>query len=389
MVAIAKDEAAYLSDWIFHHLYFGFDSIDIYVNRTQDNTYDLLKKLSKVNSVNFLDGDKFLDSDNQEFQLKVYNHAYHGIVDSEFTHIMYIDIDEFWVPLNFKDSIHDCLDKVIADVISFEWLLKIKENQMFGEPFEVANEGLKARWVKSIFNKSINIQSIQVHNVHAFDTNYRLADGTPFEFNGWRNGRVSEIEKSGPLKPYFLLHRFFRSEMEYVSLLGRAIPESNTQGFKQNRAGFYGNTEKSTKWMIDNVLLEKYMLEKRRFIANFHLEPIEIESKAFVQKRYLQVIEMIKDAPLSDKVLLNQILRNVRLDEVKLAHYEYLRRYSNDTQLNTKDVDLLRDVAIRIQNQSPKQALKLLRLCAKARPDGPVINELLNKLTSKLANEDN
>lgn len=41
LVAIAKDEAAYLPDWIFHHLYFGFDSIDIYVNNTTDNTYDL------------------------------------------------------------------------------------------------------------------------------------------------------------------------------------------------------------------------------------------------------------------------------------------------------------------------------------------------------------
>ena len=38
VVAIAKDEGAYIAEWIFHHLYFGFDAIDIYVNRTTDNT---------------------------------------------------------------------------------------------------------------------------------------------------------------------------------------------------------------------------------------------------------------------------------------------------------------------------------------------------------------
>lgn len=45
LVAIAKDEAAYLPEWIFHHLYFGFDQIDIYVNNTSDNTFALGEQL--------------------------------------------------------------------------------------------------------------------------------------------------------------------------------------------------------------------------------------------------------------------------------------------------------------------------------------------------------
>ena len=57
LVAIAKDEGAYLVDWIFHHLYFGFYAIDIYVNRTSDNTFEIADKLKSLEQVRFLDGD--------------------------------------------------------------------------------------------------------------------------------------------------------------------------------------------------------------------------------------------------------------------------------------------------------------------------------------------
>ena len=47
LVAIAKDEASYIADWIHHHLYFGFDQIHVYVNRTTDNTIAILKEITK------------------------------------------------------------------------------------------------------------------------------------------------------------------------------------------------------------------------------------------------------------------------------------------------------------------------------------------------------
>ena len=59
LVAIAKDEAAYLPEWIFHHLYFGFDAIDIYVNNTTDNTHELSQYLAPLESVSLIDGDSY------------------------------------------------------------------------------------------------------------------------------------------------------------------------------------------------------------------------------------------------------------------------------------------------------------------------------------------
>ena len=38
LVAIAKDEAPYLAEWIFHHLYLGIHEIEIYLNGITDKT---------------------------------------------------------------------------------------------------------------------------------------------------------------------------------------------------------------------------------------------------------------------------------------------------------------------------------------------------------------
>lgn len=36
IIAVAKDEGAYLAEWIFYHLYKGFDEIEVLINRTTD-----------------------------------------------------------------------------------------------------------------------------------------------------------------------------------------------------------------------------------------------------------------------------------------------------------------------------------------------------------------
>jgi len=46
LIAVAKDEAAYIPEWVYHHLNFGFDSISIYTNNISDNTRDVIDKIS-------------------------------------------------------------------------------------------------------------------------------------------------------------------------------------------------------------------------------------------------------------------------------------------------------------------------------------------------------
>ena len=45
-VCIAKDEAAYLHEWIFHHLHFGFDRIYVYLNRITDDSISIARSIA-------------------------------------------------------------------------------------------------------------------------------------------------------------------------------------------------------------------------------------------------------------------------------------------------------------------------------------------------------
>ena len=54
LVAIAKDEAAYLAEWIYHHLSIGIKEIDVYLNGVTDNSYKLMRLIhAKHRNVNF------------------------------------------------------------------------------------------------------------------------------------------------------------------------------------------------------------------------------------------------------------------------------------------------------------------------------------------------
>jgi len=41
LVAIAKDEAPYIPQWIYHHLSIGIDLIEIHINNTTDNSLNI------------------------------------------------------------------------------------------------------------------------------------------------------------------------------------------------------------------------------------------------------------------------------------------------------------------------------------------------------------
>ena len=58
LVAIAKDEAAYLAEWIYHHLSIGIQEIDVYLNGITDNSYRLMRLINaKHKNVKFYNAD--------------------------------------------------------------------------------------------------------------------------------------------------------------------------------------------------------------------------------------------------------------------------------------------------------------------------------------------
>ena len=318
LVAIAKDEAAYLPEWIFHHLHFGFDAIDIYVNNTSDNTEELAAALKNLEYVNFLDGSQFFDGSSETPQRDAYIAAYDGARNSEYTHLIYLDIDEFWTPFDFKTTVHECLSEINADVISFEWFIHMNEKDSFSFSFQEQVKGRKGFLVKSLVKTNKQLRALNPHNVNIKNADYRLADGSVFEFKIGQSHRVNPSEK---LKPFFITHRMYRSEMEYVSLLlsGRGAKLGSGSIYKDNRNGYYRNAQINESFLVGKTTLIDYRSKYDSFLSKYQLADILAKARLFVEQRYYKSLASLESAPRAELDTINKVFKNVSLDSVNRA----------------------------------------------------------------------
>ena len=137
VIAIAKDEAAYIPQWIHHHLHFGFDAVELWLNDISDNSLALLRKIQAAlgaDVVSIVEADDVLErciKTRRHFQEEAYNLAYQREVkQGAFTHLMFLDLDELWTPANFEDSVKDVLRRYPqSDSISFLWMVDLPDRQ--------------------------------------------------------------------------------------------------------------------------------------------------------------------------------------------------------------------------------------------------------------------
>lgn len=328
LVAIAKDEAAYLSEWLFHHLYFGFDQIEIYVNNTSDNTDDIKRAFANNKKIKFISGDSYFLKEDKKPQEAIYQDALIKARKEKFSHIIFLDIDEFWTPRDFSTTIKDCINQIDADVISFEWFSKHAENEPFMPAFDFINYGKRLRLVKSIIKiDNDNEIKIGVHNSQIKEASYRLADGRNFIFKGKLNSKVPEIRFPKQIRPFFIYHRMYRSQIEYVSLLGRGRPRSNNEhfSFKNNRNG-YGANKPGVTFEIERDKMEKYQQCRQEFHLEYQLNPIIDKAKKFIIRRYDDVLLQIDKSMKEDKDVINKIFNNVTLPDVKEKIVKFQQR---------------------------------------------------------------
>ena len=315
LVAIAMNEAAYLSEWIFHHLHFGFNHIEIHVNNTSDNTDELINKLTSLTQVKFIDADEIFSDPNIKFpQMQVYQDALSEGQKNDFTHVMFLDIDEFWLPVDFTSSIYDCIKILKGDVISFEWLLKYQESTPFSPVLPSTLVGKKSAQLKSIVKTGLQITFASPHNMVVPNGSNMLADGTIFNPTKENFSIAPEIDENAPVKDYFVLHRMFRSEHEYVAMLGRTNPfkrKGFNSTFKDNRFGYDANDLGITVVLPQEPVLiynEKY----EKFKQDFDLNTVIKKAQNIVFARKKTVLQQIENAPLNEERTLKKILRNLQ-----------------------------------------------------------------------------
>lgn len=300
--AVAKDEGAYIADWVFHHLYFGFDFIHVYLNRTSDSTRFILDSISKVYpnvTYEYLDWvDSCPPEISRRLQVIAYGKDFEVAINEKIDWWLCIDVDEFWVPQDFSSSISQFLDRLSYknQPICFMWHNVLGEN----EPFTLASP--KSEFFVSPQLKTITplkrtiVDFVRIHK-HKFANGVQPidSDGEIMAFDFSEDQKSDKSSVGG--KSAYILHQMFRSEQEYLAMLIRGRPGSK-QNIKLNRPGFKkkGRLPGVTFLSWPSSAYETYLERREKFIRDTKVLPdIQNERKRVIGKCH-QAIEILRSA---------------------------------------------------------------------------------------------
>lgn len=353
LAAIAKNEAAYIPQWVFHHLRAGFDCLEFWINGTTDNSLALLERLSRrfpgMISVRMAD-DLLQECKIREvnFQIEAYSKVYGETKASgDFTHLMFLDLDEYWISLDnksVKDFISDGPD---FDSASFQWFIDIPDYQRnpFDPIFKTETILQKDRHVKSMLKLSDKPTKVLIHNSKISDGVFYLASGVPFEEIDPEQEHRQKVSKQlfdetkKQLDRFFILHLVYKSQLEYLASLTRGrVHVNDVNVFKVNRFGYspYVNEDQLTL-RLDNVQVEDINQSYQRFVEDNDLSELIIDARRFVYARCNQALTIIAENP-QVKDTYNQQLRGLQLDVL-----ERTKKISDDPLYHVDVIKLLGD----------------------------------------------
>jgi len=322
LIAVAKNESPYLLEWIFHHLYFGFKEIDIYYNGCTDNTTDLIPLLADF-PVNFINCDDTFNGEVQAPQVYVYRQAFHLTPNKVFDALLFLDIDEFWVPSDFTQTISDVCNNVGAfDTLSFQWRNKLEKQSKFKPAIEGEFSYEPLRQVKTLYRTYVSPAQLNPHNTLDEGLRQLFEDGSPL---APLNDQKSQVEVADNVKNAYILHRKERSEYEYIAMLLRGRPVTqHAEGLplKANREGFKPNykcetiTYSGEDFDAYRAYMNQHMNEKR-------FTTFQKEAQEHVNNRYQLVRDLIENAEVRDKQLIDRLLRGVELPDILLAYNKF------------------------------------------------------------------
>lgn len=288
LAAIAKDEGLYLPLWVYHHLNFGFDVLDIRVNDTTDNSLQILEKLKAIygERLRFSLADQEMETCRAQylnFQAYIYTQIHAETLTEDFTHLMFLDIDEYWCAADFTESIKDFLVKVADfDVCMFQWLMENPNEQRRIDDFSFQSVivGQKSDHVKSLINLKSVVMAIRIHNYFVKKGRYILSNEAAIQFDaedrvrGILPNSFFEANRS-KLGDYFIYHQIFRSQDEYLAGLLRGNKQVGDDSLlKTNRFGFVAASpqEFDLVWDIPDFALNAYQLGCEQLISGLNDE---------------------------------------------------------------------------------------------------------------------
>ena len=282
LCAIAKNEGAYLADWVFHHLHFGFDAVEIWINGTDDTSVDIMQAIGAVyEQVSYKVADKLLQkslAQRKYFQYLAYARMAERALRQGFSHVGFLDLDEYWVPRDFATGIHSFVpedDQV--NVVSFPWWVDTPDRNR--EPFEaVIHDSVAIQpdpHVKSVIRVDDRITQIRTHTARTSSGDRLLVD-VPFPLVDDREQQWGSFvpreylhERRDSLPAAFVMHAIHRSETEYVASLAKGLRQVGADlRFKPNRGGYVPSDAPRLKFSPGLPQLRSY----RQARSHFHDE---------------------------------------------------------------------------------------------------------------------
>lgn len=235
LCAIAKDEAAYLPEWILYHRWWGFDRFHVMLNGITDNSFAIMEKLaSGMDGVSFETVDRLTTATSEDIdellvpsffrrrnplQARAYAHAYLRSKALGWDYVLFADIDEFFF---------DRSGRRVADVVQSLGnpdLLYLRWFNCAGDRKEFSTLARKRFWGRYMRTKKFvirtGLESMKFLSPHEVSI-------------------PTESRQAGPTWPTLMLHRYYRSRLEYLALLSRGDTILNdSTPLKLNRSGWW------------------------------------------------------------------------------------------------------------------------------------------------------
>lgn len=320
VAAIAKDEAPYIAQWVFHHLYFGFSSVEVIVNKTTDRTCEILQKISLKYPVEFTDiGLGWYGPEQVSFQKAAYIELLAKAKQLDTQRLMFVDIDELWTPRDFQTLVGAYLEDIGSpEIVSFEWALLRSDYKLFGLGYKSSNQLCKNNHLKTLFNPELDITKLSVHNVECLGVKNVLADGSPNP-RPYKDRLMDPNIHGQPLRPAFILHRYWRSPLEYVALLGQGLAQERVGGsdnfsaLKLNRNGFSGGGL-PTSFNIDKQKLDAYTSAYTKFLKECGIEHLVESAQRDLIVRVGEVMARLREHAINEAESVKCVLSGLDIE---------------------------------------------------------------------------
>lgn len=387
-VCIAKDESAYLHEWIFHHLYFGFDKLHIYLNRITDDSVSIVESISKKYPNVHFEIIDWIDwcqpSVKKNIQDIVYSYHFSKAKKLDCTaYTLYIDADEYWTPIDFKSSIKDEHRSIgMPQMVSYEWLLENGYNKPF-VPLGGSLTYRESSFVKTLYKNTLNPKLFSAHKAK-IKGGYKgvMANGKRFvALDERRQGRVGPDDAG--LKRSFIIHRVMKSEIEYLCSLVRSNPDSDLS-IKMNRNGYIGQGQAGDVLEFDSRYIDEYRAGMAKFLEACSLTELVKESR----KRYLhQKYTLLKKVYLLDDEYLDKIkkvFKNISDPEIILLMKFLVDKKKKRVDRGRKLFEYLRDIAISVESKDISTAIFFMDEALKLNPNGSLLIKKMKRYKETL-----